>query len=101
MLPYTTHSNMKKDMQLHTGQYRYHCDVCRKGFNVDTNYKEHERSHEGIKYYCQYCGKSFAKKQSHDYHLSVHTGRYRFRCDNCGEGFNEKKNYSSHVEKCF
>ena len=59
------------------------------------------RSREGIKYYCQYCGKSFAKKQSHDYHLSVHTGRYRFRCDNCGEGFNEKKNYSSHVEKCF
>ena len=67
---------------------------------MDTNYKLHMRSHEGIKYYCQYCGKSFTSKQKHDYHLSVHTGQYRFRCDKCKEGFNEKRNYSLHVEKC-
>ena len=61
-------------MQLHSGQYRYHCDICRKGFNVNTNYDLHMRSHEGLRYYCQYCGKSFGSKQNHDYHVSVHTG---------------------------
>ena len=97
---YTTLGNLKRHVQLHTGQYRYHCDICRKGFNVDTNYNLHMRSYEGIKYYCQYCGKSFVNKQSHDYHLSMHTGQYRFRCDSCKEGFNDKRNYSLHVVKC-
>ena len=36
-------------------------------------------------------------KQKYRYHLSVHTGQYRFKCDTCGEGLNEKKNYETHI----
>ena len=56
-----------------------------------THYNLHMRSHEGPKFCCKYCGKSFVKKQSHDYHLYVHTGQYKFICDKCKDRCNGKK----------
>ena len=85
-------------MQFHTGKFSYFCDICQKGFNHVTNFTNHKRAHEGIKYHCQYCSKPFAKKIGLDYHLSQHTGEYRFKCEKCGQGFNEKPKFQKHVD---
>lgn len=85
-------------MQLHTGQFSFYCELCRKGFVNITHYKAHIRGHEGLKYHCEYCSKSYMDKQKLMYHLSVHTGLYRFHCDTCGKGFNVKANYNRHLK---
>ena len=92
---FATGKSLARHVQIHTGQFSYYCKLCKRGFNIDTNYKIHMRSHEGLKH-CQYCGKSFVNKQSHDYHLSVHTGHYRFTCDRCSKGFNNKNTFKNH-----
>ena len=94
---FVTRAGLKKHMQLHTGQFRYFCDVCRKGYNGNHAYKVHMDKHRGIKYSCEFCPKTFAKQQSRDYHRSVHTGLYRFKCEVCQKGFNEKLVYEKHV----
>ena len=95
---FTATSSLRRHMELHTGQFSYYCEVCRRGFNNPTNFDIHKRTHEGLKYNCQYCEKSFVYKQTYKYHQSVHTGQYRFNCAKCGEGFNEKRHYITHKE---
>ena len=73
------------------GQFSYYCEICRRGFNTQTNYSTQKRMHKGLKYNCLYCTKSYVFKQTYDYHQSVRTGQYRFNCDKCGKGFNEKR----------
>ena len=84
-------------MEIHTGQFKFCCQICRKGFSFSNHYEAHRRSHQGLKYHCDYCSKPFMDKQKYRYQLSVHTGQYRFKCDTCGEGFNIKKNYETHI----
>ena len=84
-------------MQFHTGQFRAYCDLCRRGFNQMGHYREHVRGHEGLKYNCEYCSKQFVKKQTLRYHLSVHTGQYRFGCEKRKKGFNDKPVFEKHM----
>ena len=85
-------------MQIHTGLYRYYCEICRKGFNNSGNFTQHMRGHRGLKYHCEYCSKAFASKQKYQYHLSDHTGQYRFWCGICLKGFNDKTKYKAHIK---
>ena len=94
---FSSRGNLNQHMQLHTGQFRHHCLICRKGFNATSHYKIHMRSHEGVKYHCDYCAKPFVNKQRYRYHLSVHTGQYRFKCNMCEKGFNDRRKYENHV----
>ena len=87
-------------MRLHTGQFKFYCDKCKKGFPDITHYNQHMRNHEGLKYHCDYCAKPFSTKHRYQYHLSVHTGRYKFVCELCNKGFNEKQIYYKHTESC-
>ena len=95
---FVTNATLKRHMQLHTGHYKFYCDVCRKGFADITHYNDHNRTRQGLKFYCNYCGKPFMTKQRHQYHLSVHTGNYRFTCNVCGKGFNPKPDFEKHVK---
>ena len=88
--------SLKQHMEIHTGQFSYYCEICRRGFNNHTNFGIHKRTHEGLRFNCQYCTKSFVKKQTYDYHQSIHTGQYRFNCAKCGKGFNDKGLFEKH-----
>ena len=87
---------LKNHMQLHTGQFKYYCEQCRKGYSGLASYQCHMDKHKGIKYQCEYCPKKFTTTQFRDYHQSVHTGLYRFTCDICGKGFNKKRAHEQH-----
>lgn len=89
--------DLKKHMQLHTGHFKFYCDICKKGFADRTNYEEHMRKHEGLKFHCEYCSKPFTSRKGLNYHLSEHTGKYRFVCEICGQGFNPKPMYEKHL----
>ena len=41
--------------------------------------------------------KSFTQEIALKYHVSEHTGNYRFKCDHCGKGFNRFPQYEKHV----
>ena len=92
--------SLKRHMRLHTGQFKFYCDICKKGFPDITHYNQHMRNHEGLKCHCDYCAKPFSTKHRYQYHLSVHTGRYKFACELCNKGFNEKQIYYKHTESC-
>ena len=52
-------------------------------------------------YVCNTCNKvftAFTTRQSHTYHLSIHTGQYRFTCQNCDKGFNRKDEFEKHLK---
>ena len=54
--------------------------------------------HQGIRY-CEICTKSFTRRRDYQYHMSVHTGNYKFKCESCGEGFNVKSQFEKHLAK--
>ena len=97
---FTTRSNLRQHTQLHTKEFSYYCEPCNKGFNNCSYFKDHVRSHEGLTYKCAHCSKTFASKKNYSYHLSVHTGEYRFTCRGCNEGFNNKAKYERHKINC-
>ena len=74
---------------------------CRRGFVRKIHHTEHMRIHEGLRYHCEYCSKPFVSKQKYRYHLSNHTGQYRFKCDKCEKGFNEKTVFEKHRNSCW
>ena len=59
-----------------------------KGICCQTHYEVHIRAHEGRGFPCEYCSKRFSSKQNLSYHMSEHTGQYRFSCAVCSKGFN-------------
>ena len=71
--------------------------MCKKGFGQKVPYTSHMRSHKGLKYRCEYCGKSFTRQMKLKYHMSEHTGNYRFKCDHCSKGFNSLPQYEKHA----
>ena len=80
--------NLDRHAVLHTGNFRWYCEMCKKGFAQKEMYNVHMRSNEGLKYRCEYCGESFTRQMKLKYHMSEHTGNYRLKCDFCGKGFN-------------
>ena len=94
---YSGRSALKRHMELHTGHFSHYCEKCRRGFNNNSNFQQYMRTHEGLKYQCEYCPKTFMSKKNHLYHLSSHTGEYRFFCEKCNKGFNNQNLYEKHL----
>ena len=95
---FTSLTGLQRHNQHHTGKYAYFCYKCRKGFVTKNNYDIHMRAHDGRGYPCEYCSRRFSKPQSLQYHLSEHTGQYRFTCSVCSKGFNVKSLFLNHTE---
>ncbi len=79
--------HLKRHTLLHTGEYKYTCQICGKTFIEVTNYKEHMGTHEGVLYVCQYCGMQFKSRMGLRKHIPKHTGIYPLECSVCQKGF--------------
>ena len=95
---YDHKASLVRHMQTHTGRFNFHCDQCKTGINDSRDYKLHMDKHAGIQYKCEYCPKVFALSRTRDYHMSVHTGIWRFVCDHCKKGFNKRMVYEKHSQ---
>ena len=88
---------LRVHMQLHTVQFSYYCEPCRRGFSGRTHFERRVRSHKELKYQCDQCDKTFVDKGKLKHHMSVHTGEYKFTCNKCNKCFNAKFRYLQHV----
>ena len=95
---FTQKSNLRRHANFHSGNFKFYCEICRKGFFRKEQYDSHTRSHAGLKYRCEYCGKGLSSPLQMKYHMSEHTGVYRFNCDDCGKGFNMLSLLEKHVQ---
>ena len=98
---YDHKGSLARHMQTHTGRFNFYCDQCKVGINDSRDYKLHMDKHAGVQYKCDYCPKVFALSRTRDYHMSVHTGFWRFTCDQCDKGFNNRTTYEKHSQMHF
>ncbi|XP_076646178.1 uncharacterized protein LOC143355326 [Halictus rubicundus] len=84
----------------HSGERRYKCAQCEKGFNDTKSLYNHVLLHTGKKpYVCEYCNMRFRRKDSRDHHRRKHTGEQPYQCPDCGESFSTYNNRSKHRKR--
>ncbi len=62
---------LKRHMMRHTGEYKYFCEPCKKGFAQKYRYEDHMKIHSGMRFYCNYCGNNFTSSDQLKRHLRI------------------------------
>jgi len=88
---------LKEHILTHTGEKRFHCTVCNRGFITRKHLKTHEVVHsEKRPFECSFCSKSFRRVSHLTQHVRIHTGEKRFQCIPCGKGFVQQTSLQCH-----
>lgn len=88
----------------HLQKFRYHCNLCGRGFNDCAKYRDHNNEHLGIKpFVCIVCNKGFVYSR----YLFTHQVRYHRpyvegnvgsnQCDYCHRYFASNSNLTKHI----
>lgn len=71
--------------------------MCQRQFSQNANLKKHMQLHTGEKHYrCEFCNKAFAQQANLERHRRTHTGEKPFSCDVCHKKFTQKGNLAKH-----
>lgn len=81
-----------------TGERKFVCKVCKKGFKQKRQLTDQSTVHTKLKAYkCDKCDLSYTLRQTLNKHKKVkHEG---VECVECGKGFGQKENRTSHFKQ--
>ncbi len=86
----------EEHMQHHTGNLRFSCDRCQKGFTRRDRYKTHMMKHDRKFYDCLQCDKKFESSCKFKSHMQRHI---KFQCNQCQKGFTTSRYYQDHMKQ--
>ena len=80
------------------GEKHFACSVCGKTYARKDSLNQHLRVHSGEKpFACNVCGKTFAWRHCLNQHLRIHSGEKPFSCSQCGKAFTHKVSLTRHA----
>ncbi|KAM4564251.1 uncharacterized protein V3H82_013306 [Fundulus diaphanus] len=90
--PAVNHASFASELLLENHQKppepRHKCSTCNKVFKLETQLKNHQRTHGTCKtYLCGVCGKFLSSNRSLSRHKMTHSGERPHRCRICERGF--------------
>lgn len=91
--------NFRKHQMIHSGEKRYQCHICPKGFIKRSTLTDHIRArHTNEKpFQCDHCGKCFSQKGVLIAHERIHTNEKPFKCDVCSKQFTFGSTLAKHM----
>ncbi len=94
-------------MPVHTGQFKFWCEHCQRGFLRKDRYEDHKRTKHGSGLLeCEHCSKSFRSHYMLKQHLTEHEEEEQkgegsvYMCVWCNKGFDSKLEVEKHAQTC-
>lgn len=83
--------SLKAHALVHTGEKKYKCEICSKGFLSSGGLTYHKKKHTASKdFKCDQCIAAFVTKEALRNHMIKHAPERKFVCNTCEKGFKRK-----------